>query len=290
MDHIETDPDPQRLATIVAGWDRGQSGTAIQGRRLLHVEHVWTTAVLIDIPDCHGRTAAAQAVIGQCQQFFAEVDRVFSPFRADSMVTAYRHGLLRPGEQTADFAEVMVGCRAARAASAGAFDPWSMPGGYDPLGYVKGWAAGRASRMLTEAGFGEHLVNAGGDVFARGCPPGARSGWEVGVVNPHNPSTTIATAVLRDQAMATSGGYERGAHVLDPSTGVAARAVDSATVIGPDPGMADALASAALVCGRAVVQWFPGLGPQWSVMLVIGQQVLTLGPAFEHVATLSHGK
>lgn len=277
------------LAAVRHGWDRGQSGTAVQGDRLVHVEHVWTTAVLIDIPDCHGRVGRARSALAQCQAFFAEVDRLFSTFRADSVVTLHRNGLLRPGEAPDDFAEVMAGCRAARLASAGAFDPWSMPGGYDPLGYVKGWAAGRASAILADAGFPDHLVNAGGDVVASGLPPGANHGWRVGVVNPHDPATTIATVALRDQAMATSGGYERGAHVLDPATGAPALGVDSATVIGPDPGMADALASAALVAGRGVVQWFGALGPQWSVLLVIGQEVLTLGPALADVATLSHG-
>ena len=28
----------------------------------------------------------------------------------------------------------------ARDASGGWFDPWAMPGGYDPTGLVKGWA------------------------------------------------------------------------------------------------------------------------------------------------------
>jgi hypothetical protein len=33
-----------------------------------------------------------------------------------------------------------MACEAAREASDGWFDPWAMPGGYDPTGLVKGWA------------------------------------------------------------------------------------------------------------------------------------------------------
>ncbi len=56
---------------------------------------------------------------------------------------------------------------------------------------------------------------------------------------------------VRNAAVATSGRYERGDHVVDPVTGQPARAADSATVVGPDPGLADAAASAVLVAGPA---------------------------------------
>ena len=91
----------------------------------------------------------------------------------------------------------------------------------------------------------------------------------------------IEVVSLRDQAMATSGRYERGDHVVDPATGQPAVGVDSATVVGPDAGMADALASAAMVHGLASMDWFGALGPRWSLHLVVGQVAHTFGPAFE---------
>jgi thiamine biosynthesis lipoprotein len=252
----------------------------VHGDRVLHVEHVWTTAIIIDLPHAGGRNEAALAAIGDCTSFFSHVDQVFSTFRPDSLATLYRNGLTRPGELTAEFQEVLEGCRTARAASAGAFDPWAMPGGFDPLGYVKGWAAGQASRLLGERGFPDHLVDAGGDVVAAGDQEGPGSGWRVGVLNPHDRASVVQVAHLHGMAMATSGQYERGQHVIDPSTGRPATGTDSATVVGPDPGLADALASAALVSGRASANWFGGLGPDWSLLLVVGQEVLTMGPAF----------
>ena len=39
--------------------------------------------------------------------------------------------------------EVANLCADARDLTDGAFDPWSVPGSFDPSGYVKGWAASR---------------------------------------------------------------------------------------------------------------------------------------------------
>jgi thiamine biosynthesis lipoprotein len=81
--------------------------------------------------------------------------------------------------------------------------------------------------------------------------------------------------------MATSGRYERGDHVVDPATGAPAVGVDSATVVGPDSGIADAAASAALVDGLESVAWFGLLGPEWSLHVVIGDTANSFGPAFD---------
>ena len=45
-------------------------------------------------------------------------------------------------------------CEQAKLASAGWFDPWGLPGGFDPTGLVKGWAAHEAARVLEAAGIG----------------------------------------------------------------------------------------------------------------------------------------
>ena len=60
---------------------------------------------------------------------------------------------------------------------------------------------------------------------------------------------------LFDGVIASSGTYERGAHVIDPRVGVPAVGARAATVIGPDAGVADALATAVIVDGRDSVNW-----------------------------------
>jgi len=49
---------------------------------------------------------------------------------------------------------------------------------------------------------------------------------------------------------------ERGAHILDPHSGLIAIGAKSATVIGPDGGLADAMATALMVAGDDGSQWF----------------------------------
>jgi FAD:protein FMN transferase len=72
----------------------------------------------------------------------------------------------------------------------------------------------------------------------------------------------------RDLAVATSGAYERGAHVVDPRTGRAPRGVLSVTVAGPDLGTADAYATAAFAMGLD--------GPAWTATLGGGYEALTI--------------
>jgi FAD:protein FMN transferase len=267
---------------VADGWTAGVSGSVVHADRVVHVEHVWGTVISINLSGTAGRTRDALAGIEQCCGSFAAVDATFSTYRPLSEVTLFRAGLDRPGRHSEQFEEVMRACLDLRTATRGAFDPWAVPGGYDPSAYVKGWATGRASAILAAAGFRDHLVNAGGDICARGDEvPGSRRGWPVGIVNPHEPTQIIEVVDLRDQAMATSGRYERGDHVVDPVTRLPAVGVDSATVIGPDPGIADALSSAALVDGTRSVGWFSAIGPEWSLHVAIGNTVHTWGPGFD---------
>ena len=54
-----------------------------------------------------------------------------------------------------------------------------------------------------------------------------------------------------DLAVATSGAYARGEHVVDPHTGRAAERLLSVTIAGPDLATADAYATAAFAMGAA---------------------------------------
>ncbi len=98
------------------------------------------------------------------------------------------------------------------------------------------------------------LINLGGDVLAWGSPPGSTSGWVVGVQDPSNHfdnAPPIAGLQLKNQAVATSGGYQRFytidgkrySHIFDPRTGRPAEGVASATVVANDSTTANALAT-----------------------------------------------
>lgn len=122
-------------------------------------------------------------------------------------------------------------------------------------GVAKGYAVDRAVAILREHGIGSALVNAGGDLYAMGTRNGAP--WRVGVRDAGEAGALIAVLEVSDEAVATSGDYERffefdGVryhHLLDPATGRPASGVRSATVLAPSAEQADALATGFFVMG-----------------------------------------
>jgi FAD:protein FMN transferase len=182
------------------------------------------------------------------------VDDAFSPFRADSLVAQVRRGDPMTAEYPHLLAEVVRRCQEITAATGGWFDPWAVPGGFDPSGLVKGWGIERAAARISEADVYDFALSGGGDVVVRGRGPAGL--WRVGVRDPGDPGRSVMVLELSDAAVATSGSYERGAHVIDPHTGEMATLVASATVVGPDLGTADAYATSLFAAGPAGLRWF----------------------------------
>ena len=124
-----------------------------------------------------------------------------------------------------------------------------MPGGIDPTGYVKGWAAQRALGAFRASGVRGAIVNAAGDIASFG-DLGHGQPFRIGIADPFSPGR-LAEVVYLTGAIATSGTYERGNHLIDPHSGRPTARVASASVTGPDLGLADALATAIAVAGEA---------------------------------------
>ena len=204
------------------------------------------TAVHGDLPPDGVRAALAAA----CRTLH-RCDALFSTWDPDSPVSRFRRGEAALGQMPPEFTEVLRECQAAKEASAGWFDPWAMPGGFDPTGLVKGWATERALEELRSAGLPGALINGGGDVAVFGSPAdGLR--WRVGIRHPWR-ADALACVIEVGQgpvtAVATSGPYERGAHLVDPATGQPASRAASATVTGSSLALADALATGVAVGG-----------------------------------------
>lgn len=192
--------------------------------------------------DLRRRLALASTVL-------READEVFSTWRSDSPVSRLRRGELTLAEAPPEVPTVMSACADARRLSGGWFDPWAMPGGFDPTGYVKGWAAQRALAVLDGLPMSGALVNAAGDIASAGTQP-TGAPFRIGIIDPDEPRR-LAEIVGLTGCIATSGTYERGAHLIDPRSGQPAARVGSASVIGPDLGLADALATAVAIAGEA---------------------------------------
>ena len=124
----------------------------------------------------------------------------------------------------------------------------AMPGGLDPTGYVKGWAAQRALGALASTAISGAIINAAGDIASFGAMAHSQA-FRVGIVDPFAPSQ-LACVVELTGSIATSGTAERGNHLIDPHSGRPTARVASASVSGPDLGLADALATAVAVAGE----------------------------------------
>ncbi|MFI5873727.1 FAD:protein FMN transferase [Streptomyces sp. NPDC051445] len=209
------------------------------------VEHVMGFPVSLRVDDTVVPDAAVDAVFA----WLHEVDARFSPFRADSEVSRYGRGELSADGLSAGLVEVLGICDRYRTATGGAFDV-RLPGrALDPCAVVKGWSVQRAADLLTGAGLRRFCLNAGGDVVVSGGP------WRVGVRHPGIADRLCAVLALTDGAVATSGRYERGDHIVDGRTGRPATGLDSLTVVAPTLTEADTVATAAFALGAEGVEW-----------------------------------
>jgi len=139
----------------------------------------------------------------------------------------------------------------------GAFDIRVGPGGKINLGGIaKGFIVDEGISILRKEGVLEALINAGGDMYCMGT-------YKIGIRAPRPARKIIATLSVTDKGLATSGSYERQAHIIDPRTGVAApETKKSVTVMADDCMTADTLATALYVLdteeGLSVIKKFPG--------------------------------
>jgi thiamine biosynthesis lipoprotein len=125
----------------------------------------------------------------------------------------------------------------------------------------KGYALDRIAGQLR--GEAPTALLSGGSSSMRALGRGERGrGWTVGIRHPRKLQQRMAVLRLRDAALATSGGEEqffeyegrRYGHIIDPRTGWPAGGIASATVVASSAAVADALATAFYVGGRALAE------------------------------------
>lgn len=135
----------------------------------------------------------------------------------------------------------------------------SEPGmSFDTGGIAKGYAADIAVGILKSHGINSGLVTIAGDIRAFGAREDGQP-WKVGVRDPRGDSddAIIAILELNDEAVSTSGDYERFFvindkryhHLLDPDTGYPSEGTMSFTVIAPLAVLTDGYATGAFVLG-----------------------------------------
>ncbi|MBZ2186733.1 MAG: FAD:protein FMN transferase [Bryobacter sp.] len=111
----------------------------------------------------------------------------------------------------------------------------------DPGGVGKGYAVDRMVEILHQSGIESAFITAAGSsLYGLGAPPG-QDGWPVVVRHPADPRRTVASLLLKNQSMATSGSSEKYfmaggriySHIMDPRGGYPAQGTLSVSLVGP---------------------------------------------------------
>ena len=135
-------------------------------------------------------------------------------------------------------------------------------------GIAKGYAVEHAAGLLRSQGVEHALLNAGGDTRVLGDRRGQP--WVVGIRHPRAAADVITRLPLVDEAVSTSGDYERffeeGGeryhHIINPGTGRPTDELMSVTVVGPDAVLTDGLSTTLFVLGMdqglALVETYAG--------------------------------
>jgi FAD:protein FMN transferase len=225
-----------------------------------------------------GADAAADAVFA----WLRWVDATFSTYRADSEISRLDRGELPESDAHPLVREVLARCEELRQRTGGYFDARAT-GHLDPSGLVKGWAVDRAAALLDAAGCRRFCIDAGGDVVLRGGP------WRVGIRHPRRRRRVAAVIAVSDVAVATSGAYERGAHIVDPVGRRTPAGALSVTIVGLDLATADAYATAAFAMGGAGPRWAARLEGHEAMTIVRGDRVLST-PGFLALRTGAYAR
>lgn len=175
-----------------------------------------------------------------------EWEERFSLYRPESEASVVASRQLPVAQASTRFRRVLDDASRWKVLTSGAFDPVGPDRRIDLNGIVKALVIQAIGVELTAAGHADWCINVGGDVLVSGTQ-GDGSPWRVGVVDPADRGTLLATVPVTGarRAVATSGYAERGDHVW--------RSADSdltqVTVLADDIVTADVLATAILAGG-----------------------------------------
>jgi len=126
----------------------------------------------------------------------------------------------------------------------------------DTGSFTKGYVVDRAARVLKKRGVTQALITAGGTILALGKKQSGKL-WQVGIRHPREEGKLAGFIPLEDQAISTSGDYERFyyyrgrrvCHIIDPRSGQPVEAIQGISVIAPTAMASDAFSTALFVLG-----------------------------------------
>lgn len=210
-----------------------------------HTKFIMGTAVTLDIPG-----TSDNHIFKEVFDRLREIDEQFSPYKKTSELCRLQRGELAQKKLSTDMKRIIRACKKAEADTDGYFSA-RYSGEFEPSGYVKGWAIDQAQKMLESAGHKTFCVSIGGDLAAKSS---GQKTWSIGLQDPFDKAGYIGKLSGKNFAIATSGSYERGQHIVNPKTGKPAGELVSLSVFGPKIIKADILATAGFACGYSFIK------------------------------------
>jgi thiamine biosynthesis lipoprotein len=146
-------------------------------------------------------------------------------------------------------------------------------------GIAKGYNLGQALAVLRAQGLPQALVQAGGDIVL-GDPPPDQRGWDIAIAGGDpglSSNLAVATSGTSEQYFEIDG--VRYAHILDPRSGLGLATRHLVTVIGPNPAVADALATALVILGPGAREGLLAAFPGYRAVVVVPHLPEVTAPA-----------
>lgn len=160
---------------------------------------------------------------------------------------------------------------------------------------AKGYTGDQMAESLQEHGVTSAIINIGGNVRLIG---GTSEGepWKVGIRSPYGEGN-MGVLEAQDVNIITSGGYERYFigedgkqywHILDPRTGYPADSgILSATIVGTDGALCDALSTATFVMGLESAEEYWRSREDFEMILVTDDNEIYLTEGLKDSFTLT---
>lgn len=270
---------PVLRATPTARLGRGwRAGPQDGGAAVRSADYAMGTVVTFELRVGRCAQARAAQALRRARAHLHRADEVLSSWRPDSPINRLRREEITLAQAPPEVAEILWCCAHARRLSGGWFDPWAAPGGVDPAGMVRGWSVGGALDVLRRAGASAARIDAGSVSAAYGRSAADRPwGRPARSSGAQLLPPAVGTAAVGTAAVATvpAGG---------PGAGRPA-----ATVTGPDPALAEALAAAVLSAGPDEGLGVVGRLPGYRALLDDGRGTVRATPGFA-VGTANAGR
>ena len=154
---------------------------------------------------------------------------------------------------------------------------FSVPGmSIDFGGIAKGIAVQLATKEIYKMGIRNGVIDLGGNMYCLGRPPSSNEFYTIGIKDPLAKEKICGKIFLQNQAVATSGNYERYVtikghhytHIMNPKTGKPVEDMLSVSVVTSNAEDADFLSTAVFINGLEFAKALCRANPNTGVFIV----------------------